>query len=676
MRKSNIKLNNRKIKIFSVLVILIPFLIGNVPIKGENSTFINIKNEFRVTEVDIEPYILKFASYFGGNGDDQGIAVTIDSEGYPWIGGSSYSSNVPIIGGFNTTPSDYDFLVMKLKKDGSEILYSTFITGTYADYLVDLVIDSQDNIWVVGQTYSDDIPVTPNAINSTYTNISYPGTPDAAIYKISGNDGSLLYGSYIGGGKVLVDSAAIDNNDNLWIAGKTDSDQYPTGGRTVDPTYNGGEYDVFLSKVSSTGNSILFSTFIGGPGNEKCGGIDIDSEGDVWVVGSTTSSSGKTSDFPVSADALEKVNNGGWDIFMTEYDYQDKYAVGYSSFLGGSEDDYGKSVQATLKSVVVIGESFSYSDYPLKNAFDSFYNLGGDIVVTKFSFKGIEISIDFSTYIGGDSLDVVYDSELDKNGDIWITGYTTSEDFPVISAYQSVFIPIHHNEDVVIIQLSSDGEMKMSTFLGGPQDDRGFGLTYDENLDKMWVIGQAQTGLPTKNAFKDTSEGPWDFFVVFYQPAQIPSEPRDLKGLISLDQKILLVWNIPEFTDYLPIKRYFIYRSMDISNFTLLNETLGTSYIDEDVSLGDTYNYKVTAINTMGESEYSNIITLKIPNIEFISPSENSSEDSSTNPASEETTTTEPGEQSSEITPTGELYILLGVLTLISFSKNKFKKQK
>ena len=461
-------------------------------------------------------YMLQYSSYFGGSVyDEAGVRIAVDQDGCPWILGYGATTDFPIVGNFiNSTPVDYSIILMKLAPDGESILYSTYLTGNFRDYPADMVIDANGDVWITGRTYSTDFPVTSNALNSTYTNISFSQfITEGFLCKISGLDGSLQYSSYIGGDSVDPRAIAIDDSGYIWIAGRTDSDRFPITATAVDDTYAGGDYDGFLSQFSPDGERLLFSTFIGGKESEDIKDIEIDSAGDVWVTGFTTS--GRASGFPITDNALDTSINGNSDAFVYELDTENtKFpVVSYCSYLGGSGSDTARSISMDSRGIYIVGDTES-ADFPTVNALDNTHGGGKDLFVFKMSLKGDIATLVNSTYIGGSGSEYGYSSVLDNEKNLWITGETFSTDFPIVGGYDDTLVP--PNSDVFVLRLSNKlDEIKYSTFLGGPDDDQAYSLGYDNVNDRIWVTGLGMIGFPIVNGYDIVFDGYSEIFVIY-----------------------------------------------------------------------------------------------------------------------------------------------------------------
>jgi hypothetical protein len=298
------------------------YLTGNItssdfPITiGAYDTSFHGNADVFISKVDSTGSSLIYSSYLGGSSNDIGWGIKVDNSGNAYIGGYTQSADFPVtFGAYDTTfnGSD-DVFITKLNPSGSALVYSTLIGGSSFEDCFCIAIDSVKNAYVTGYTQSNDFPTTSNAFDSTF----HTGN-DVFITKINSTGSSLLYSSYLGGNggtdEVGFD-IKVDNSENAYIVGKTDSSDFPTTTNAFDTAINGGK-DVFVAKINTlaTGSSSLgYSTFIGSTGGDEGRGIDIDILGNAYIIGWTGDSN-----FPTTLGAYDTSYNGGssyGDVFV------------------------------------------------------------------------------------------------------------------------------------------------------------------------------------------------------------------------------------------------------------------------------------------------------------------------------------------------------------------------
>jgi hypothetical protein len=293
---------------------------NNFPVTaGAFDTTLNGAFDAFVTKLNPTGSALVYSTYLGGLEVDFVGSMAVDASGNLYAAGITRSANFPVTAGaFDTTHNGlFDVFVTKLNAAGSGLVYSTFLGGADFDSVGGIAIDGGGNVYVAGGTSSLDFPTTAGAFDRT------PNGSDAFVTKLNPAGSALVYSTLMGGSGS--DSAAgviVDAAGNAWIAGGTDSADFPTTpGSAFDATINGGG-DVFLAELNSTGSSLLLGTFLGGSDSEGASDLAFDPGGNIIVVGQTMST-----DFPTTAGALDRVWNGDPLIFWADA-FVTKFAVG------------------------------------------------------------------------------------------------------------------------------------------------------------------------------------------------------------------------------------------------------------------------------------------------------------------------------------------------------------
>ncbi len=323
-------------------------------------------------------------------------------------------------------------------------------------------------------------------------------------------DPVLEYSTYLGGGNNDYGrSVALDTGGNVYVAGYLVSSDFPIK-NAYDSTYNGGSpvgYDVFVTKVSAGGDSILFSTYLGGStGDDRGYGIAVDSNGNAYVSGVTSST-----DFPM-VDAFQPVNAGAKDAFICKLAPTGDSLI-YSSYLGGSSDDVGVDIAVDANgSAYVTGNTVS-SDFNLSTTpYDNSLDGTKDAFAAKLTPDGS--ALDYSTYLGGGAVDAGVSIALDVYGRAYVNGYTSSNDFPTLGGYDSIYNGGTQFGDAFITCLNTAGEsLVYSTFLGGSNDDVGLAIAIDD-AGNAYVTGYTYSSdFPYVNAYDSMHNGVFDGFV-------------------------------------------------------------------------------------------------------------------------------------------------------------------
>jgi hypothetical protein len=278
---------------------------------------------------------------------------------------------------------------------------------------------------VAGVTNSENLPAV-NAYQGTYGGGDY----DAFVAKFSSTGNNLSYSTYIGGSGIDMSyGIAIDTAGNSYITGYTNSTDFPTT-HAYRTTYQGGESDVFISKLNSSGNNLDYSTYLGAEGDDIGLGIDVDQSGCAYITGKTNSTG-----FP-TANAYQATLSGDFDVFITKLSSIGN-ALAYSTYLGGSLDEVGYGISVDGGGNAYISGYTSSYDFPTKNAFQGIFGVNNDVFVSKIAPTGDTLS--YSTYLGGNNDESSYAIDVGISGSAYITGLTASTNFPVENTYQGSY---------------------------------------------------------------------------------------------------------------------------------------------------------------------------------------------------------------------------------------------
>jgi len=346
----------------------------------------NGMHDIFVTKLNPSGSSLLYSTYIGGSDFDFCFGIDINMTGDAFITGYSTSSNFPTTSGaFDRTHNGAnDVIVSKLNSAGSSLVYSTYIGGRYDDYGRGIKVDSNGNPYIVG--FSDDAnpgyPTTTGAYNTNYN-----GNKDVFATKLNSAGSSLVYSTLIGGsGDDCGYGIDIDTEGNSYITGYTEDSttDYPVTSGSYDSTHN-GRFDVFVTKLNSSGSSLNFSTYLGSGIDDYGYGIVVDNMGNSYITGNTAAG------YPRIVGVYDPFHNGGRDAYLTKLNSSGA-SLDYSTFIGGSNDDYSHGLSLdTIGNAYVTGRTISEdnsNDFPTSNgAYDVSYNGGDDIFVTKLDFS-------------------------------------------------------------------------------------------------------------------------------------------------------------------------------------------------------------------------------------------------------------------------------------------------
>ncbi|MCC7430726.1 SBBP repeat-containing protein, partial [bacterium] len=396
----------------------------------------------------------------------------------------------------------YSYLV--LSQPPSSILFSTFLGGNSNDYGYTITLDASGNIFVAGSTSSGsgDFPTTAGAYDT-----SQNGGSDAFISKLNSSGSSPSYSTFIGGsGSDGINSIAIGSSGIAYLCGYTWSGNFPflNGFSSVLR----GDSDAFVSKLNSSGNSLTYSTYLGGYDSEQASSISFDTSGNTFVTGRTNSTSG----FPATTGAYDTSHNGGYDAFICKINPLGLQLV-YSTFLGGSTLNASYSLKLDSNGNVFITGYTEATGFPTTSGvYDTSHNGGTfDAFVSKLNSTGTALS--YSTFLGGSGSDIANSITLDTSGNTFITGSTASSNFPTTGgAYDT---SSNGGGDAFVSKLNSTGTaLGYSTFLGGSASDQANSITLDASGNVLVSGFTYSSSFPTTIDSYDTSlSGSIDAFI-------------------------------------------------------------------------------------------------------------------------------------------------------------------
>jgi hypothetical protein len=382
--------------------------------------------------------------------------------------------------------------------------YSTYLGGSSSDQGVSIAVDAAGNAFVTGITQSLNFPTVSGGFQMTLA-----GPQDAFVTKLNPTGSGLVYSTYLGGsGDDFGLGIALDSSTNAYVTGGTASTDFPTAG-AFQPALAGSP-DAFVTKLDSTGSALLYSTYLGGSGQDRGSQIALDSAGNAYVAGFTVSTN-----FPTTVGAFDTTFNGGGDAFVTKLNPTGS-GLTYSTYLGGSvglnatDSAQGIAVDAAGNAYVT-GTAESTNFPTTAGAFQTTHAGSTDAFVTKLNPTGSGLI--YSTYLGGNGFDQGFGIAIDSIANAYVSGGTSSSNFPTTPG---VFQPGYAggNRDVFMTKLNPTGSgLVYSTYLGGSGDDFGLGIALDSSTNAYVTGGTASTNFPTAGAFQPALGGSFDAFV-------------------------------------------------------------------------------------------------------------------------------------------------------------------
>ncbi|MGA3017202.1 MAG: SBBP repeat-containing protein, partial [Bryobacteraceae bacterium] len=336
------------------------------------------------------------------------------------------------------------------------------------------------------------------------------GSNNAFVAKLNAAGNGLIYATYIGGsGDDRAYGIAVDSSGNAYVTGSTTSLNFPV--RYPLQSRLLGAHNAFVVKLSPAGNMMDYSTYLGGSGEDYGYGIAVDGSGNAYVVGDTTSLN-----FP--ATGFQKGFHGVQDAFVAKVSADGSRLV-YSTYLGGSNTDHGAAIAVDSGGTAYVTGSTYSTDFPTMNPFQPHLAGGEDAFIARLNASGTALL--FSTYLGGSNGVVSYPETgqgiaLDGQGNAYVVGVTSSVNFPTLNAEQS---SLDGWLDAFVAKVNSSGALIYSTYLGGSGETVGNAIAVDSS-GSAYVTGYTySTDLPVVAALQSTIGGDCDAFLAKLSPA-------------------------------------------------------------------------------------------------------------------------------------------------------------
>ena len=466
----------------------------------------------RTDNATANPAPLVFSTYFGGSSVDVASAIAVDTSGNTYVTGWTASTDLPVRNAFQSqSGGGVDAFVAKFDPAGA-LVYCTYLGGAGDDRAFSIAVDAAGAVYLTGWTSSPDFPTAGNPYQR-----SLAGGLDAFVAKLSATGNSLIFSTLLGGGSSDQGRAiALDAFGNAFIAGQTASLNFPT----LDPLQAAlkGPQDAFVAEVNGYG-ALLFSTYLGGSGTDAAAAIAAGADGCLYLTGSTDSL-----DFP-TLNALQPANGGYQDAFVTKLSSHGA-AIVFSTYLGGSGGsvDYpesGLAIDVDANGNAYVAGVTSSPNFPTVKALQPALAGWENAFVAKVDATGTVL--DFSTYLGGSNLDYGVALRVDSSGSTCVAGYSTSPNFPLANPVQS---GLAGSYDAFVSCLTASGQaLIFSALLGGSNSDAAYGLAMDAG--SVYVAGlSASSDFPLKNPFQSLNPiGKTSAFVTKltrYQAGAIP----------------------------------------------------------------------------------------------------------------------------------------------------------
>lgn len=507
---------------------------GRYKLTAQNQVAFTVGAYDRSRALVIDP-VLSYSAYLGGSGFDIGQAIAVDSDGNAYVAGVTPSTDFPTTRGaiqpsFGGAPQVCnqffipcgDAFVTKINSQGSAVVYSTYFGGSDSDGAFGIALDKSGNAYVTGFTNSTDFPTTPGAFQA-----HFGGTPptcdefipcgDAFVTKLNAEGSALVYSTYLGGStNESGEGIVVDASGSAYVTGITDSADFPTTPGSFQPNFGSGPgfalgphgtprpgENVFVAKLNPQGTGLVYSTYLGGPGDDRGMAITVNSFGNAYVTGATHDSL-----FPVTANALQPSIAPGTcgtppgfqcaNVFVTKLNAAGSQLL-YSTFFGGSGWQEAQGIAIDSSDGVYISGWTASLDFPTTlGAFqrtigggtcNSFYGVTcTDSYVAKFDpSKAGAASFVYSTYLGGSNEEFSsIKVAVDASGHAYVAGRSSSTDFPTRDALQPKKLG---SGNTVVTKLDPTGSsLVYSTYLGGSIYEQANAIALDK-LGSAYVTG-------------------------------------------------------------------------------------------------------------------------------------------------------------------------------------------
>lgn len=318
---------------------------------------------------------MSYSTHLGGSGSDTGTGIAVDSAGAAYVVGQTSSTDFDTVEPIEGDSGSTDIWAAKINPAGTALTYSTYIGGGGSDSNPDVAVDSAGAAYVTGNTTSADFDVVGGIPGEAAS-----GGADIVILKVAPEGDELVYSTYLGGtGGELERGIAIDSGGNAYVVGETASTDFDTV-NPIEGNENDNDFDLFVSKLNSSGNGLIYSTYLGGNDHDQARAIAVDSAGAAYITGYTDSLNLNV------VNHLMGRQQGSLNAYVSKLTPAGN-ALGYSTYLAPPESSnggYGIDVDSTGAAYVM---GLTGADYPTtSNAYDDTHNGGGDAFISKLTF--------------------------------------------------------------------------------------------------------------------------------------------------------------------------------------------------------------------------------------------------------------------------------------------------
>jgi len=475
------------------------YVTGTALLTGPLNVVLIAKFDPTGTTMEIEDFI------GGAGGNSDGYAIAVDAAGDIYLAGDTSSASFPADGTYldDYAGTSQDAFVMELTSAGG-IVFSHYFGGSENEAIYGLALDAVHDVYVVGATNSPDMYYTAGAAQTKLN-----GAVNAFVAAFVATTGQLMYATYLGGsGSDYGNAIAVDAAGDAFVTGSTSSANFPVVSGAFQSTLKGAN-NAFVSKIGAPDGALIYSTYLGGSGNDYAFGIAVDASGATYITGGTSST-----DFPVMAGAYQPAYGGASDAFVTRLAGSGSSLL-YSTYLGGSGTDTGYGITIDSAGDAYITGSTSSTNYPVTgDAFQSSSQGATNAIVTALNASGSGLL--FSSYLGGNNAAPV-SAGATNPGDIGssvavncaaglvVAGATSSTNFPTTSGTATPSYPGGTSDAFVaqfgvgggIPAITPGGVVNNADFATGPVAPGSIVSVFGSGLAPF---AQSFTGFPLTNS--------------------------------------------------------------------------------------------------------------------------------------------------------------------------------
>jgi len=399
-----------------------------------------------IAKIDSTGSSLMYSTFLGGRYEDWCADIDVDPGGAVCVTGATESWDFPTskVHYQHTFGGARDAFVTRLNAAGDSLLLSSFIGGDSTDWGAGIVAQGDSVIFLAGATVSVDFP-----LDSKTAQLPGRGGEDAFVMRLYTNGWQIYYSRLLGGSsRDLATGIAIGETDNAFVTGWTSSADYPVTPGAFDTDFSSGhcvQSDGFVTKLDITGDYLEYSTFLGESWDDWIFGIAVDGSGCAYVTGMTYSEA-----FPTTPGAYDTTHKEEHMTFVTKLGSMGQ-SLAYSTFLGDWGENYGCGIALDdHQNVYLTGMTDSYGFPVTPGAFEPTNPPGNDAFVTKINSTGSALA--YSTYLGAGAHEGGHDIAVDDDGNAYVVGCTSSDDFPITScAFDCTY---NGNNDVFVSRLN------------------------------------------------------------------------------------------------------------------------------------------------------------------------------------------------------------------------------